>query len=75
MYYLGITVTKVSILLQYKRVFTTQRFQIVNWACMGFVICYGIWAVFSSICACLPVQAFWTKEPGAKCINQFAMWL
>jgi hypothetical protein len=41
---------------------------------MGVVIVYTIWTVFSSIFACIPVRAFWTRE-SATCINQFAMWL
>jgi hypothetical protein len=73
-YYLSLGLTKTSILLQYQRVFTTKRFQIVCWTLMGFVIVYTIWTVFSSIFACVPVRAFWTRE-SASCINQFAMWL
>jgi hypothetical protein len=40
---------------------------------MAIVISYTIWTVFSSIFACVPVRAFWTKE-SSICINQFAMW-
>lgn len=61
-------------LLQYRRVFTTKRFWIGNYAVMAVVVCYTIWTVFSSIFACVPIRAFWTREHG-QCINQFAMWL
>lgn len=44
------------------------------YATMAVVILYTIWTLFGSIFACIPVRAFWTKEPGARCINQFAMW-
>ena len=37
------------------------------------VVCYTFWTVLGSIFACVPVHAFWTKEP-ARCIDQFAMW-
>lgn len=73
-YYLSLGLTKTSILLQYQRVFTTKRFQSVCWTLMGLVVVYTIWTVFSSIFACVPVRAFWTREK-ASCINQFAMWL
>ncbi|KAF1911324.1 hypothetical protein BDU57DRAFT_524386 [Ampelomyces quisqualis] len=72
-YYLSLGLTKTSILLQYQRVFTTKRFQGVCWTLMGIVVVYTIWTVFSSIFACIPVRAFWTREK-ASCINQFAMW-
>ncbi|KAJ6283258.1 hypothetical protein J3E71DRAFT_214907 [Bipolaris maydis] len=72
-YYLSLGLTKGSMLLQYRRIFPTKAFQIANWITMAVVICYTIWTVFSSIFACIPVRAFWTKEK-ATCINQFAMW-
>ncbi|KAH7350484.1 hypothetical protein BKA66DRAFT_516356 [Pyrenochaeta sp. MPI-SDFR-AT-0127] len=72
-YYLSLGFTKGSILLQYRRVFTTKKFQIACWTVMAVVICYTIWTVFSSIFACVPIHAFWTRE-AARCINQFAMW-
>ncbi|KAH3919270.1 hypothetical protein HBI56_101940 [Parastagonospora nodorum] len=73
-YYLSLGLTKASILLQYQRVFTTKRFQLSCWSLMGVVIIYALWTVFGSIFACVPVRAFWTREPGAKCIDQFSMW-
>jgi TctA family transporter len=60
-YYLSLGLTKVSILLQYQRVFTTKRFQLLCWGVMAIVIIYTIWTVFGSIFACIPVRAFWTK--------------
>jgi hypothetical protein len=65
--------TKGSILLQYRRLFTTKTFQIMNWLTMAVVVAYTFWTVFSSIFACVPVRAFWTREH-ASCINQYAMW-
>ncbi|USP81674.1 hypothetical protein yc1106_08948 [Curvularia clavata] len=72
-YYLSLGLTKGSMLLQYRRIFPPRAFQIANWTVMAVVICYTFWTVFSSIFACVPVRAFWTKEK-ANCINQFAMW-
>ncbi|KAH7337358.1 hypothetical protein BKA66DRAFT_435411 [Pyrenochaeta sp. MPI-SDFR-AT-0127] len=72
-YYLSLGLTKSSIILQYLRVFTTRRFQIACWLVMAVVVAYTVWTIFGSIFACVPVRAFWTREP-AKCINQFAMW-
>ena len=72
-YYLSLGLTKSSILLQYHRVFPTRKFQVACGCLFAVVICYTIWTVFSSIFACVPVRAFWTKER-ARCIDQFAMW-
>ncbi|KAF2036556.1 hypothetical protein EK21DRAFT_83513 [Setomelanomma holmii] len=72
-YYLSLGLTKGSIVLQYLRVFTTKKFQISAWVIMGVVVTYTLWTVFSSIFACRPIRAFWTREK-ASCINQFAMW-
>jgi hypothetical protein len=72
-YYLALGLTKTSIILQYQRVFHTKKFQIACRTLLAVVCCYTIWTIGSSIFACVPVRAFWTKEP-AQCIDQFAMW-
>ncbi|KAF7185066.1 Satratoxin biosynthesis SC1 cluster protein 4 [Pseudocercospora fuligena] len=58
-YNLGLTSTKMSILLQYQRIFPQKRFRIANWIMMGIVISYALWRFFSAIFACVPVQAYW----------------
>jgi len=73
-YYLSLGLTKSSIILQYQRIFAMKKFQITSWIIMAAVIIYTVWAVFSSIFACVPVRAFWTLNVHAKCINQKAMW-
>ncbi|KAI4698727.1 hypothetical protein J4E81_005338 [Alternaria sp. BMP 2799] len=72
-YYLSLGLTKGSMLLQYRRIFPTKKFQIANWLTMGVVVAYTIWTVFSSIFTCTPVRAFWTHEK-STCLNQFAVW-
>ncbi|KXT12450.1 hypothetical protein AC579_7374 [Pseudocercospora musae] len=58
-YNLGLTSTKLSILLQYQRIFPQRNFRITNWTVMGIVISYALWRFFSAIFACVPVQAYW----------------
>ncbi|KAH9864417.1 hypothetical protein J1614_010351 [Plenodomus biglobosus] len=65
---------KISMLVQYLRVFTTRKFQIACWVMIAFVAIYSTWTVFGNAFSCIPVRAFWTKEPGAKCIDQYAVW-
>ncbi|KAK7177528.1 integral membrane protein [Paraphaeosphaeria sporulosa] len=73
-YYLSLGFTKVSVVLQYRRVFPLRSVQIACWAILSIVISYTIWTVLGSVFACIPVRAFWTKEEGASCLNQSTMW-
>jgi hypothetical protein len=73
-YYLSLGLTKSSIVFQYRRVFPLKNVQRACWIVLAIVISYTIWTVLGSIFACIPTRAFWTKEPGAKCINQTVMW-
>jgi len=74
-YCLSLTFTKVSILLQYLRVFTTKQFRVFCWALLGFVAVYSTWSVFASIFECMPVAYFWDKTiKGGHCMNQYAVY-
>lgn len=74
-YYMSLTFTKVSILVQYLRIFPTRRFRIVCFSVLGLVALYGIWALFGSIFLCYPVRFFWDKSiQDGKCLDQFAVW-
>ena len=74
-YYLSLTFTKVSILLQYLRIFPTPKFRLAAHIVLGVVCVYGAWTVFGSIFECWPVQFFWDKSiKGGHCLNQFAVW-
>ncbi|CAI6319376.1 unnamed protein product [Periconia digitata] len=73
-YNLGLGLIKLSILLQYKRLFPTKKFQILCWIVITVVALHTAWAVFGSIFACFPVHVFWEKNEEGACLNQFAMW-
>ena len=73
-YYLALAFTKVSILLQYQRVFSTKRFRIACFIVLTVVVIYAFWTLFSSIFGCEPIQAFWTLKPPFQCLNQYAVW-
>jgi hypothetical protein len=75
MYNLSLTVTKMSILLQYLTIFPTRRFRIACYVILAFVSSYGVWTLFGNIFMCSPVAFFWNKAiPSGKCLNQFAVW-
>ncbi|KAF7197802.1 Satratoxin biosynthesis SC1 cluster protein 4 [Pseudocercospora fuligena] len=64
--------TKLSILLQYTRIFPQKGFRLATWIVMGAVVIYAIWRVLAAIFTCLPVAAFWDKSIVNKhCQNKF----
>lgn len=73
-YYLALCFTKLSILLQYLRVFPHNGFRIACFLLMGVVIVYSICTFFSAIFECTPVAYFWDKSLEGTCLNQTAIW-
>ncbi|KAF2005282.1 hypothetical protein P154DRAFT_425083 [Amniculicola lignicola CBS 123094] len=74
-YNLALTFTKVSILVQYHRIFATRHFRIICRSVLGVVAAYGIWTLLGSIFICTPVAFFWDKTiPGGTCLNQALVW-
>jgi hypothetical protein len=62
-----IVTSKISLLLQYLRLFEKG---LVNFACKGLLIAVSIWGfvfVFMSVFPCFPVEGFWNFEITAKC--------
>ncbi|KAL6162508.1 hypothetical protein ACJQWK_11432 [Exserohilum turcicum] len=75
-YNLVLTTTKVSILVQYLRIFTVRRFRVACFALLAVVIFYGAWAVVSSIFICQPLAFSWNKAiPNGRCMNQLIIWV
>jgi predicted benzoate:H+ symporter BenE len=63
--------TKISILLQYGRIFTVREMRIPLHIVMAICILWGIVTIITSIFTCVPVQAYWKilEQPSAKCIE------
>ena len=75
LYYLTLTFTKISILLQYSRLIVYRKTRVAIWIMMGIVVAYGIGTVFDSIFLCTPVRGFWNrKAPGVKCVDELRVW-
>jgi len=70
-YCISLTLTKVSILLQYRRIFTIDKMQLPIYIVMTIVVAYGIEMVLTGTFSCVPVDAFWEvlKKPTAKCLD------
>lgn len=58
-YNLSLSLTRISILLLYKRIFTYSWIKRAIQIVLVLVIAIGIWLVVSVCTACMPLQAFW----------------
>lgn len=73
-YNVATCVVKMSILLQYRRIFTGNVMQKLTLAGLIFE---GTWAVTLSVLlplVCNPVASFWDPKTPGKCLNQLAIW-
>ncbi|KAK1764388.1 hypothetical protein QBC33DRAFT_594971 [Phialemonium atrogriseum] len=61
-YSLALTMTKISILLLYRRIFTYSWAKLASQIVLFIVIIIGLWTVATICTACVPLQAFWRWE-------------
>lgn len=73
-YYCSLCLVKVSILLQYLRVFPSKKFRMVTFALMFVVVGYSLGTMFSSIFICTPIRRFWNPTVDGSCLNETAVW-
>ncbi|KAH7389433.1 hypothetical protein DE146DRAFT_162982 [Phaeosphaeria sp. MPI-PUGE-AT-0046c] len=75
-YHVTLTATKISILLQYRRIFTLQGSRLPIYITMGICVACGTTAVLTATFTCIPVRAYWdfVAKMTAKCVNQDAMY-
>ncbi|KUI57320.1 hypothetical protein VP1G_04632 [Cytospora mali] len=73
-YNVAICVVKISIMIQYRRIFTGDILQKLTLIMLIFESC---WATTLSILlplVCTPVAAFWDKSVQGTCLDQLAIW-
>ncbi|KAH7081140.1 hypothetical protein BKA63DRAFT_462019 [Paraphoma chrysanthemicola] len=75
-YCTSLTLTKISILIQYRRIFSLRETRISIYVVMGICVAFGIESVITGLFTCIPVDAFWnlTKRPTARCLNENALY-
>lgn len=64
LYFLEITLTKLSMLFFYLRIFTLKGVQRLLWGTVVFTSLYGVAYVLTAIFECNPISYFWTKWDG-----------
>ncbi|KAJ5099574.1 hypothetical protein N7532_006575 [Penicillium argentinense] len=73
-YNAAVLCAKASILMQYWRVFPTQRMRVVCWIMIIILASYGTWAVVSAFLNCVPVAKFWNDSIDGFCLNKPGLW-
>ncbi|OJJ64357.1 hypothetical protein ASPSYDRAFT_84371 [Aspergillus sydowii CBS 593.65] len=73
-YQASLITTKGSILLQYKRVFSTPRMRLTCYCLIGFLGIWGTWTFVSAWLNCVPVAKFWDDSIDGHCLDKKALW-
>ncbi|KAH7050316.1 hypothetical protein B0J12DRAFT_93661 [Macrophomina phaseolina] len=73
-YLTGVAFAKVSILIQYIRVFVGRKTIFSSWATIAFIIMCCSICLFGGIFACSPIKRFWDPTVPGTCIHYFAIW-
>ncbi|KAL5343792.1 hypothetical protein BJX70DRAFT_393840 [Aspergillus crustosus] len=73
-YQASLITTKASILLQYKRVFSTPRMRLACYILIGFLGMWGTWTFISAWLNCVPVAKFWNDSLEGYCLDKKALW-
>jgi hypothetical protein len=73
-YHVTLLLVKLSILMQYRRIFTLKGSRLPIYIVMGVCVACGMTAVLTAIFTCVPVNAYWNMaaKATAKCVNQDA---
>ncbi|KAH8691723.1 hypothetical protein GQ44DRAFT_719994 [Phaeosphaeriaceae sp. PMI808] len=75
-YNTALAFTKVSIILQYRRIFTLRKMRLALDVALGICVAWGIATFFTSVFTCVPVDAYWkiAKKETAQCIKDEILW-
>ena len=73
-YNAAVGTVKISILLQYMRIFATRGMQIACKIVLALVTMFTIETVVISIFDCTPVSYYWDKSLDGHCVDFGAMW-
>ncbi|OOG00202.1 hypothetical protein ASPCADRAFT_127073 [Aspergillus carbonarius ITEM 5010] len=74
LYNLTLTLTKLSLVFLYRRLFPTKIYRILLTITLAFVIISGLWMVFSTLLFCIPISAFWDKSLPRTCLPADVVW-
>ncbi|KAI2864438.1 hypothetical protein CBS12448_2931 [Aspergillus niger] len=70
LYNLTLTLTKLSLIFLYRRLFPTHTYRILLILTLIFVIITGLWMVLSTLIFCIPINAFWDTSIPHTCLPE-----
>lgn len=73
-YNVAICVVKISIMLQYRRIFSSSGVQKLTMIMLVFESCWAITLSVLLPLVCTPVAAFWDRSVEGTCLNQLTIW-
>jgi len=74
-YNISLSMTKISILLQYQRLFVVSSARIACWIVLAATVIFGLWSVLGNIFLCKPVAYWWNKSLDGHCLDERSVWL
>ncbi|RAK86881.1 hypothetical protein BO79DRAFT_152005 [Aspergillus costaricaensis CBS 115574] len=74
LYNLTLTLTKLSLIFLYRRLFPTHTYRILLILTLIFVIITGLWMVLSTLLFCIPINAFWDTSLPHTCLPEDVVW-
>lgn len=69
----AISVTRLSLLVFYHRIFPVKRFKIVASITGCIIICWWISFILAIIFSCYPVESYWNKAIVGHCVNEHTL--
>lgn len=77
LYYAALGFTKLSILLQYLRIFPQVNFRRACYVMIVIITLWSLWATVSALVSCVPINVFWTSHDfleDPRCLPRLAVW-
>ncbi|PGH04418.1 hypothetical protein AJ80_08529 [Polytolypa hystricis UAMH7299] len=74
LYKFTINLTKISILLLYRRLFDTRRFRLICHLVLFYVAMYGLASIIATGLECSPIRRVFDKAVEGSCIDLTAFW-
>lgn len=71
---MAVCITKISILLQYHRIFSNTIIRKIIIVGLVFLTLWGITLCFLLPLVCVPVAAFWDPDVDGFCLNSGTIW-
>ncbi|KAM0515875.1 hypothetical protein ACHAPS_008921 [Verticillium nonalfalfae] len=73
-YNMSMCLVKISILLQYRRIFALRMMQRITFYAVAFMVAWSITIFFLLTLVCIPVAKFWDHALPGRCLDSLTIW-